>query len=811
MKKFILIVAILFLILFGATLYLNKILLPKKIKSLVVSTLAEQTKKNVTLKSLEFSFFRGLVLRDLVISDGPNVILSTRQATCTVFIWPIFKKQIIIPSINLKAPYIYLERRADKSFNLQDFFVFTKPAAKRSDFSVAVFKLTISNGNIVFQDDSLAVKFRKEIKKIQLSLQLGLPVKLKFNLSAELVNQPPVLINASGEYKILSQELVSNLTLKDLSTQEFSAYYQDLGDLVSGLIDLQAQVNLKNKILQVNLTSSGDNLTFVKDNLRAKLNSDLQGKIEYNLETKKLKFNGTYDIHQADISGLEFLGQVKNLNGKFVFNQNSLIADNLKAEFLGVPFEIKLGIKDFSTRVLSINTDFDLSILPAIAKDKFNLYLVNSASGKGALFVKILPDHQGTWGVQGSLDITGAGLKLDKVNGLVEDIAGSIEFSRQGLSWLDTKFKYQGINYKSSGTLYDFGAPKIKLKLYSDDLSVAGDFDLLGKKIKIGQLKGKYLDSQFLINGDIDQSDPAKPQVDLTGRVNLELSNLNKILAKTYPGIKASLPSGQLDTQFNLSGSIKDFKNCYLHAKSTSSNFSLYGLKATDLSLDYLQELGIAKITAMHMGFYDGVIEGSGAVSLNTTELAYRLELSSSGIKLEKLILDTPSKHKNIAGIFLGEVKFNGAGSDLNKIDGMGSFSVSHGKLGELNLLQGLGKLLLSKDLGSIEFTGCSCVFLLKDKFAYTDNLKLTSSIVNLTGPIKIGFDSSLEGALDVEILNELVPLDGTFKDVTTAIIGKGGKFGVIKLSGTLSKPKYAFKTDVGNMIQGLANMLFKK
>ena len=42
MKKFILIVAILFLILFGATLYLNKILLPKRIKSLIVSTLAEQ-------------------------------------------------------------------------------------------------------------------------------------------------------------------------------------------------------------------------------------------------------------------------------------------------------------------------------------------------------------------------------------------------------------------------------------------------------------------------------------------------------------------------------------------------------------------------------------------------------------------------------------------------------------------------------------------------------------------------------------------------------------------------------------------------
>jgi hypothetical protein len=811
MKKLILIAIILFLILFGVSVYLNKVILPKKIKALIVSTLAEQTGKQVTLKSLEFSFFKGLVLRDLVISDNQNVILSTRQANCSIFIWPIFKKQIIIPSINLKAPYIFLERRADNSFNLQDLFVPIRKPSKKSDFSVAVFKLVISNGNIVFQDDTLAIKSKKEIKNIQLNLQLGLPVKLKFQLTAEMVNQPPVFINASGEYKILSQELAANVSLKDLSTREFSAYYRDLGDSVSGLIDLQAKIDLKNKKLLVYLNSKGDNLIFAKDHLKAKFNSSLQSKIEYNLETKKLEFNGICDIHQAGIAGLEFLGQVKNLNGRLVFNQNSLIADNLKAELLGVGFEIKLGIKDFSTRVLSIDTDFDLSILPAIAKEKFNFSLINSASGKAALFIKIQPDVQGVWGVKGSLEITGAGFKLEKVNAPVEDVAGSLEFTQQGLSWADAKFKYQQAKYESSGTLYDFTAPQIKLKIFSDDLSLAGDFDLLDKKIKITQLKGKYLDSQFLISGDVDQTDPAKPRVDLTGEINLELSNLNKILEKTYPGIKAISPSGQLDTQFSLNGPVGDFKNCYLQARSTSGNFSLYNLKMTDLSLDYLQEQKIAKIPAMRMAFYDGAIEGTGALNLNTEDFAYQLELKANGIKLEKLILDTQSKQKNISGIFLGEIKLNGAGNDLNKLSGAGSLAVSQGKLGELNLLQGLGKLLLAEDLGKIEFSDCSCSFLVKDKLVYTDKLKLMSSITNLSGPLKIGFDGSLEGALDVEILSQGIPLSGTFKDVTTAIAGQGGKFGVIKLSGTLSQPKYAFKAAVVNIIQGLADVFLKK
>ncbi|MDP2767869.1 MAG: DUF3971 domain-containing protein, partial [Candidatus Methanoperedens sp.] len=664
---------------------------------------------------------------------------------------------------------------------------------------------------IVFQDDTLAIKSKREIKNIQLNLQLGLPVKLKFNLSAELVNQPPVLINASGEYKILSRELAANLALKDLSTREFSAYYPDLGDLVSGLIDLQAQVNLKKQILQVKLTSRGEDLILVKNNLKAKLNSSLQTKIDYNLETKKLEFSGACDILQADISGLEFLGQINNLNGKFVFNQRSLTADNLKAELLGAPFKINLGIKDFSTQVVNINTDFDLNILPAVAKDKFNFSLINSASGRAVLAIKIHPDDQGVWRAQGRLDITGAGLKLDKVDHLIEDIAGSLEFSQQGLSWADTKFKYQGINYQSSGTLSDFTAPKVKLKLYSEDLFVSGDFDLLGNKIKIAQLEGKYLDSQFLVSGDIDRADPAKPQVDLTGRINWELSNLTKLLEKTYPGIKASSPSGRLDTQFNLSGSVADFKSCYLDAKSTSSNFSLYGLKATDLSLNFLQEQRITRIPFFYMAFYDGMIEGTGALNFNPADFVYHLELIANGIRLEKLKLDTPSKAKDISGIFRGEVKLNGTGSDLNKLSAAGKFAVTEGRMGGLNLLHGLGRLLLAKDLGKIEFTGCTADFLFKDKFVYTDNLKLTSSIVNLTGPMKIGLDNSLEGALDVEIISEMIPLSGTFKDVATAIIGEGGKFGVIKLSGTLEVPRYTFKTAVGNIIQGLADMLFKK
>ncbi len=811
MKKFIIIALIIFLLIGSAILYLNQVILPQKIQSLVVSGLSQQTGKNVTLKSLEFNIFKGLILHDLVIADGQQVLLSTRQATCTVFIWPIFKKQIIIPSINLKAPYIFLERRTDGSFNLQDLF---KPPApgKSQEFNVAVFKVRITNGSVAFQDDTLPEKFKKEIKNIQLILHLGLPVKLKFKLSAQMEELVPVTLTASGEYKIFSQELSADFEIKHLPPAEFSAYYGDLGKMVTGLVDLKAKVGLKNQLLAVDLDCQGDNLTFTKDNLSARLNAALQARIAYWLETKKLAFSGGCDIRQGQMGGLEFVGEVKNLQGRLVFNEQSLAGENMEAELFGFPFKFRVAVKDFGKPALDINTDLDLSIVPGLAKDKFNLSLIKSASGKAGLLVRIFPNEQGAWQAQGGLVITGAAFKLDKVEAPIESLSGQLKFSSQGLSWSNAQFKYQGINYQSSGTLSDFALPAIKLKLETPQLSLAADLVLSGQKVRFSRFKGSYLNSQFSISGDIDRVDPEKPQVELAGRVNLDLNDLEGLLQKIYPAVKACKPRGKLEAQFSLSGEITDFKNCAVQAKLSSDSLSLYGLQAQNLLLDYLQEKRIARVTNCNMAFYDGVIAASAALNLNAEQPVYHVDLSASGVRLEKLKMDTNSKTKEIAGIFSGQLKLNGRGNDLAQAEGSGSITIEQGKLGGLNLLKGLGSLLLSKDLGNIEFTGASCDFSIKDKFISSDDFKLTSSIVNLSGPLKIGLDHSLSGALDVEVLSEKIPMDGTFKDVATAIIGQGGgKFGLIKLGGTLEEPKYGFKTDVSNIIQGLANVFLKK
>ena len=211
----------------------------------------------------------------------------------------------------------------------------------------------------------------------------------------------------------------------------------------------------------------------------------------------------------------------------------------------------------------------------------------------------------------------------------------------------------------------------------------------------------------------------------------------------------------------------------------------------------------------MRLSLYEVSIEGEGNINLNVEDMPYWAEAKIEGLKLEKLKLDTASKAKDIAGTLRASVKINGFGTDVSKLTGSGNILIVDGKLWQLNLFQGLGSLLFAKDFANIVFSEGSCSFLVRDRFIFSDDIKLKSNITNLSGSFKVGFDSSLDSSVNVEVIDEMVPLSGTFKDITTAIIGQSGRFGVIKINGTLQNPKYKFQPAVVDILKGLKNAIF--
>ena len=806
-KKILIAVFILIFIISGGIIYLNSVVLPTRIKSLVIKGIEEQTAKKVSLDSLQFNIFKGLVLRNLVIEDGGKKIISAREVSCSFLLLPIFKKNIIIPCVTIKSPAIILERLSDNTFNLQNLFV-SKPAAKESKFQFVLYKINITNANVYFQDNTLKQPFRKDIENLNLVVNLSLPATVKFRVKAKIPSKLSMEISGYGEYKLIQKELLSSISLKNINPSEFAPYYEPFQVKISdGLFNSEIKLRFKDEVITADISVQSKGLIIAKDKLSAQINSDLEAQVKYNLKDKGLSYSGKVGFVDSWVSGLEPVGTLGNINTEVSFNNAGLSTDKISAVLSGIPLEAKLKLTDYSNPLLNIDiAHLKLDYLPQLLKDKIKFSFSGQLTGDAALTLKIKSSQ-----VEGDLTILNASAKLEKPALFFENISGKIQFNPERVKWKALNLKYQGISYKISGSISNFNAPFVQLELISKDLKLDSEFRLGNKLIHLLKFNGGYLNSEFSIKGNRDISDTGKLTPNFEGDINLNLKDLDILMAKFKLQLEQIKPRGILNVHFSLSGDLNDFKNCALQAKVISEEVSAYGLKAAHLNLQYNQGSGIIDIPSMNLVLYGGIVNAAVKVNLNSKDALYSLDLDIDGIKIEKLKNDTAAKNKDIAGNLKAQLKLNGVPQDISKLSATGKIYITNGRLWQLNLFQGLGSLLFVRDFSNIVFSDGSCSFIVRDKIISTQDLMMKSSITNLDGIVQIGFDSHIDASLNVQVLSDNVPLTGTFKDLATAIIGGAEHFGTIRITGTLKEPKYRFNPAVGNILKSLKDSILGK
>ncbi|MFA4842718.1 MAG: hypothetical protein WC658_02670, partial [Candidatus Omnitrophota bacterium] len=202
LKRIALIFIILTLLLASLSVYLNKVFLPKKIKNIIITGIEQETQKKVSLEALKFSIFKGLVLEKIKIYDDTSTVVSAEEASCIFLIWPIFKKQLIIPTIRIKSAHIFVERRSDNTFNIARLFKPKTVTPAKGRFNILVQKIRISKSRMNFQDNTIAPSFSKSLQDIEAVIYLSLPASVKFSLKAQIPSAKPIEIIAQGQYNI---------------------------------------------------------------------------------------------------------------------------------------------------------------------------------------------------------------------------------------------------------------------------------------------------------------------------------------------------------------------------------------------------------------------------------------------------------------------------------------------------------------------------------------------------------------------------------------------------------------------------------
>ena len=812
LKKILIVVSLVLFVLAilvtGGIIYLNNVFLPKTIRVLIVKSIAEQTNSRVSLGALRVNIFKGLVLNDLKIYKQENEIVRIKEASCIFLPFPVFRKQLIIPIINIKSAQIFLERREDNTFNLEDLFlspsagsapggapVSAQPGlgSPKTGFNFSIYRINISNAKITFRDATFSPAFVKTIENINLTIYLSLPAAVKFKFSALIPAGQPVNLGAYGEYKIASRELNSRLTVNNFSPGDFAVYYGLSGLKITGLLNATFDLKMKDNILSADTRIQSKNLNIQQENISVKADTSSRVILEYGLSDKKLKYSGNSRISNALISGLEFVDTVSAVNCGLIFNNLGLSTEDLTASIFGIPVRAKVILSNFKDPALSINANSSLSLaaLQAALRDKLKLNFPGTINGQGNLSLALDGPlkEAGGLALNAWLDLVDADVKLTGLDFPLRGINGRIAFTRRAQQ----------------------AFPLLDISIKSDTLSLTSVLSLQDKLIKVSKCSGRYFSSGFSIAGNINTANPPATLVDLGGELRVDLKDLKYALPKFKEQLDKIKPEGKLKAQFNLSGNISDLKGCAVSAQFSSDTISLYGLRGTDLSISYAQADGLANVEAARLSLYNGSLDLALAVNFKPKDTPYLFTAALQGVEIKELKKDTLAKNKDISGIIQGDVRLSGSLGDLASSQGAGKVAITKGKLWELDLFNGLGKLLFSQEFANIVFSEGSCAFNIHDKAISTDELMLKSNMLNLSGPVKIGFDSSLNAKLNVDIISDLIPLTGTFKDVTTALVGQGEKFAVITVSGTLKEPKYKFQAAIADIIKGLADSFLRK
>lgn len=736
-RKLFLIFIVFALLVSLGVVYLNRVILPTKAKAFVIKAIQDYTGKKVTLDSLNIHIFKGLVLRGLVIYEDQKPVVSVKEASCIFLVLPIIKKNIIIPSIEFKSPVIFLRRGPDNKFNIMELLAnyrAQEPDKKaHPGFNIVINRVSILNGLVNFEDETVQPFLRKSIANINLHLYLSLPADIKFKLSCSLAAAKPIIMDAAGHINLPTQKLSAKINIKNLSSAEFKGYYSDFKvDLFSKNADILVEAGFKNSVLS------------------STLNFDLND----------------------------------------------------------IPLSAKITVHDFKNPLVNIDISaLELALLERFIRNSLKVNIPIELNGKGDLFVSIL--KKDALEIGGYFDIRDTVVRIDKINALMSAVAGRLEFQNNSVKWKDLKFQYLGAPYQSSGTVTDFANPRLELGVFSQELTLDSVITVNAKEIVLSKLEGKYLNSSLSVTGNIDVTDYAQPQAKLSGGAALNLEDLKVFFKQQAKQLEQVNPAGILSAKFDFNGNINDFESSAFEAVISSEALSAYGLFSQDFLFNLKQENGILNIANLHLSLYDGALDLQGAMNMNTQNLPYWVNFNLAGLKIEKLKLDTPLKDKDLAGTIQAQGKISGFSDDLSKLSGAGKILIGNGKLWELNLFQGLGKIIFTKEFEKIIFKEGSCGFIVRDSVISTDSLILKSDIVALMGVVKIGFDDSVDASINIQPLGTGLPLNDDAKNIVQALLGDTVSLGTIKINGTLKEPKYKFYPPVTNIIEGLKNSIF--
>ncbi|KPK41178.1 MAG: hypothetical protein AMJ78_06220 [Omnitrophica WOR_2 bacterium SM23_29] len=586
--------------------YANEYILPVKGKELVIDYLTKSTGRYVTLESIYYNPFRGLVLKNLTISDDPKyerTFLKIDRLYFNVLYFPIFQeKKIIIPLIKVDSPKFILTIDNENRWNFESLhFLKLKKmltpeppeapqlpetpevpqpleapqppptpeapeVSQEPQFKVLIYRVALSNATCTFEDRALEPMFSKDIEDIDFQASISYPLKIKYKLNSRLKVEQKNSIAAKGEFDPQRKEIRLNLQLKDVPLSEFQPYYEGLPfkSLSGNLSGDPSLLYSQDNTLEVETASTKMNIILTLEDSTLKGEVDLNGKMSLDLK-ESTKMN-------CDISAST---KIDNLDLKAKdFSVKGGVDANSK---------ISLDLKDKKTLKYSTDTllrDVRLSGVPTLdVIEKLNgkLYfdetrlwsdsIKGMSRGTAIVFAGSVKDYSNPY-----LDLTAeTELNLAKLNEFLTDELKERLKSYEIAGLSQTTLKVKGLLKEKTPLEYTLTSELSNCNIKPEFLpkpiaSVKGRIVSKANYATLTDISGVYDNKSYTLNGNI--SNFKSPQIDL--RLVSEELKLKTIFTLQDALATFNKFEGEYkNTRFNLFGAVSDFEDPLLDVRGS--------------------------------------------------------------------------------------------------------------------------------------------------------------------------------------------------------------------------------------------------
>lgn len=620
--------------------YVNENIMPTKGRSLVIEFLVKATGREITLESIYYNPFRGVVLRNLTISDDPKYnrkFLEVNKLYLNILYLPLLQeKKLAISSVRISSPKIILTIDAQNKWNFESLAFLSQPKPAGGQMNILVNSVIISNARIALEDLATEPVFRKELKDTDFQASLSYPLKIKYRLSSKLNIKQNNSLSADGQFDPLKKSATLNLKLKDMPFAEFqpyykglpfrdlsgnlsgnisASYYQDNGLTVAtvssvtglklgredytakGSVDLSGKmtVDLKDKAKTkmpcvINAAAKLSKAELISKAFTVKGDVDANGRFSFDLKDKAvpLKYTADTQLRDTRITGVPVFGGIDRINGKIYFDETKTWTDLLKGLAKGFDCVFSGTVKDYNDPYLNLNakTELDLArineLLSPDLKEKLKGYTLSGLT-KVSLNVSGLLKQQdkAPLAYLVASQLFDCSVKPDFLDKPITSINGNLTVKGDSLAIRNISAYFNDKKYLLSGDITDLKTPACDLSLSSDDLKLKTVFKYLADSVAFSKFDGRYKEIVFNLAGSYtDFKDPA---LNIKGTLLTDLNGISPYLPKESSEFFKKLdPTTSISSAFEFKGKAKKQETWNLllnkfRGKSSAVDLDLFG------------------------------------------------------------------------------------------------------------------------------------------------------------------------------------------------------------------------------------------